>query len=66
MPLKPQSVLIQCRQCGWKTTYAPPSDALLMPPSETCKQCGCAELDRQPAGVVASVLESISALVKRK
>ena len=66
MPVKPQAVLIQCRQCGWKTTYAPSSDALLMMPPETCNQCGSAELDRQPASVVDAVLESISTLVKRK
>lgn len=66
MPVKPQPVLIQCRLCGWKTTYAPPSDALLMVLPETCDQCGSAELDRQPAGVLDSVLESISAIVKGK
>jgi len=66
MPVKPRALVIQCRQCGWKITYAPSSDALPVKPPKTCNQCGSAELDRQPASVVDAILESISALVARK
>ena len=64
MPIKPQPMLIQCRQCGWQTTYAPPSDALLIPPPENCAKCGCAELDSKPASA-AGVMAVLSSLLKR-
>ncbi|WP_306603357.1 hypothetical protein [Azonexus sp.] len=66
MPIKPQAMQYQCRQCGWKITYAPLSDALLMEPPDTCDHCGSEELNRQPAGVIDNLLKSISTIVKRK
>lgn len=39
MPIKPQPIQYTCRDCGWKTVYAPPSDAVLTPPTRSCGKC---------------------------
>lgn len=65
MAIKPQPAQIQCRHCGWKTLYAPLSDALVMPPPESCEKCGSEELDSRPVGIAKNLLTSISSLLKR-
>jgi DNA-directed RNA polymerase subunit RPC12/RpoP len=52
MATKPAALIYQCRQCGWKTRYAPPSDALVELPPERCAACGSTRLDATPASVM--------------
>lgn len=52
MAIKPAALIYQCGQCGWKTRYTPPSDALVELPPEHCAQCGSTRLDVAPAGVM--------------
>ena len=49
MPIKPQAMQYQCRQCSWKTLYAPSSDTLTTLPPEQCEKCGSDALDATPA-----------------
>lgn len=49
MPIRPQPCTYHCKQCGWKKTVAPQSDALL--PGEffsACPMCANASIERKP------------------
>lgn len=63
MPIKPQAMQYQCRQCGWKTCYAPQSDALVELPPERCAQCGSATLDAAPISRMDGLKAAFSALI---
>lgn len=62
MPLKPQPLHIECRQCGWTTIFAPKSDALVELPPESCAKCGSEELSRSSASIVESVFAATGSL----
>lgn len=49
MPIQPQAIQCQCRQCGWNTWHAPSSDALTRLPPEQCEKYGSDALDATPA-----------------
>lgn len=66
MPVKPQPMLIRCRQCGWETSYAPPSDALVMPPPQICGKCGSPKLDSKPASILHNIVSIFSSLTGKK
>ena len=66
MPIRPQPIRIQCRHCGWQTTYAPHSDALMELMPKTCAKCGSDQLDTSPAGLLEGALSSMSSLLRGK
>jgi len=63
MAIKPPALIYQCRQCGWKTRYVPPSDALVELPPERCTQCGSTTLDAAPAGVIDNLNAAFSIFI---
>ena len=65
MPIKPQAMQYQCRQCGWKTLYAPSSDALTTRPPELCEKCSSDTLDATPAGLLDNLSTAFSTLIGR-
>lgn len=60
MAIKPTPKIYQCRECGWKTRYAPLSDALVEAPPEQCEQCGGISLDFKTASVVDNLSAAFS------
>ena len=58
MAVKPLPVLITCPKCGWKTTFAPRSDAFIHPPPSVCAKCGNPDLKSSlaPPGVLDRVM----------
>ncbi len=65
MPIKPQAIQYQCRQCGWTTLYAPSSDALTAQPPEQCEKCGGEVLDTTPASLLDNLTTMFSTLIGR-
>lgn len=65
MAIKPQATQYQCRQCGWKTLYAPSSDALTTLPPEQCEKCGSDALDATPASMLDKLSTTFSTLIGR-
>lgn len=65
MPIKPQPIQYTCRDCGWKTVYAPPSDAVLTPPPRNCGKCGSDDLERKMLTAVENIVETVSGLLRR-
>ena len=62
MPIKPQAMQYQSRQCGWKTLHAPSSDTLTTLPPEQCEKCGSDALDATPAGLLDNLSMALSTL----
>ena len=66
MPIKPNPVRIQCRQCGWSSIYAPRSDALLELPPNACEKCGNTDLEYSALTRLESAISSVTSLLNRK
>jgi len=66
MPIKPRPMRVCCRQCGWETIYAPPSDVMIPPPPLLCAQCGSPDLIWEPADLLASIAQELLAVLRKR
>lgn len=58
MPFPPPPMTHRCNHCGWETTTAPRSDALVIGIDHfrECPRCGSEDLRGTPAGPIAREL----------
>jgi hypothetical protein len=60
MPIKPSPISVHCKQCGWKRTYAPISDALIEYKPDVCPKCEGKELETVAASIIETTLSGLN------